>query len=103
MDYIFLMNLKLLFHLTIKFYFYFYLNNLKEMQIKYLFTSIVKNSVIFRNVKIQKNAVVENCIIGDNSIVEEGVHLKNIILEADCRISRDTTLISSPENPMIIS
>lgn len=63
----------------------------------------VKNSVIFRNVKIQKNAVVENCIIGDNSIVEEGVHLKNIILEADCRISKDTTLISSPENPMVIS
>lgn len=63
----------------------------------------IKNSVIFRNVKVEKDAIVENCIIGDNSIVEEGVHLKNIILEADCRISKNTTLISTRENPMIIS
>ena len=63
----------------------------------------VTRSVIFRNVRIEKNAKVENCIIGDNSVIEEGVYLKNIILESGCRISQDTTLISSPENPMIIS
>lgn len=63
----------------------------------------VHNSVLFRNVKIEKNSTVESCIIGENSIVEEGVHLKNIILEENCRISKDTTLISSPENPMVIS
>lgn len=63
----------------------------------------VSKSIIFRNVKIEKNAKIENCIIGENSIVEEGVYLKNIILEAGCRISKDTSLISSSENPMIIS
>ena len=63
----------------------------------------IANSVIFRNVKIEKDAVVENCIIGDNCIIEERVCLKNIIIEPDCRISRDTTLISSVENPMVIS
>ncbi len=63
----------------------------------------VKNSVIFRNVKILDNSTIENCIIGDNSIIEENVHLKNIIIEPNCRISSNTTLISSPENPMVIN
>lgn len=63
----------------------------------------VSQSIVFRNVKIERNAKIENCIIGENSIIEEGVYLKNIILEAGCRISKDTTLISSSENPMIIS
>lgn len=63
----------------------------------------LRNSIIFRNVKIEEDAKLENCIIGENSIIEEGVYLKNIILEENCRISKDTTLISSSENPMIIS
>lgn len=63
----------------------------------------VKNSVIFRNVKIDRGSLIENCIIGENSIIEEGVHMKNIILEANCRIGKGSSLISSPEEPMVIS
>ena len=63
----------------------------------------VKNSVIFRNVKIDRGAKVENCVIGENSVIEKGVQMKNIILEANCRIGRDSSLISRPDDPMLIS
>lgn len=63
----------------------------------------VKNSVVFRNVKIDRDSLIENCIIGENSIIEKGVHMKNVILAANCRIGKNSSLLGSPDEPMVIS
>ncbi|PRO65389.1 glucose-1-phosphate adenylyltransferase subunit GlgD [Alkalicoccus urumqiensis] len=63
----------------------------------------VSGSVLFRGVKVQKGATVKNSIIMQRCTIEEGVHLENVILDKDVKISGGQTFIGSSEKPFIVA
>ncbi len=62
----------------------------------------VKNSIIFRNVKIEKGAKVKNSIIMQNTVISKGTVLENVIVDKDCFISDDNEFKGSETYPMVI-
>ena len=62
----------------------------------------VENSVLFRDVVIEKNAEVENCVLMNKAFVGEGAQLKHVILDKDVTITAGTKLIGTPSAPVII-
>lgn len=62
----------------------------------------VKNSIIFRAVKVKKGAVVENSIVMQNTIIESDSILKNIIVDKDCYISKGKQLKASERSPLVV-
>lgn len=62
----------------------------------------VKNSVLFRGVKIGKNAVVENCIIMQDCVIGDGVQIKNITIDKDVQIKPNTYLNGADDYSMYI-
>jgi glucose-1-phosphate adenylyltransferase len=63
----------------------------------------VSNSVIFRGVEVHKGAVIKNSIIMQRCIIEEGVHLENVILDKDVKITGGQKFMGSPEKPFIVA
>ena len=57
----------------------------------------VENSVIFRGVRVERGAVVKNCIIMQDTVIEAGASLSYIIADKDCEVSKDVTLSGSPK------
>ena len=53
----------------------------------------VKNSVLFKGVKVEKGAVVENCLLMEGTIVGENSVLKNIITDRFVQINENKTLV----------
>lgn len=62
----------------------------------------VENSVIFRGVKIGKNAKVKNCILMQGTTVSDGAECSYLITDKNVTVGKDRTLISSPEYPMYV-
>ena len=62
----------------------------------------VENSVLFRDVTIEKGAEVEHCIIMNKSVVGEGAQLKYVILDKDVTVTPGAKLIGTAVNPVII-
>lgn len=62
----------------------------------------VRNSIIFRGVKIGKDAVVENCVIMQDSTVGNGASLCNVTLDKDVTVADGIALAGSPSYPMYI-
>lgn len=52
----------------------------------------VKNSIIFRGVKIEKDAVVENCILMQETVVRKGAQLNNVISDKNAVIGEEMIL-----------
>ena len=52
----------------------------------------VKNSVLFRGVKVEKGAVVENCILMQSTSVGSGAQLNNVISDKNAVIGSDMIL-----------
>ena len=63
----------------------------------------VSHSVLFRGVKIAKGAVVKNCIIMQDSVIEENAYLENCILDKQAVIQKNTRLIGPSSYPIVIS
>ena len=63
----------------------------------------VENSIIFRDVKIAKGAVVKNSIIMQNTTVEEGASLDCVITDKDVVIGCGKTLKGTETMPFIIN
>ena len=63
----------------------------------------VEHSVLFRGVKIDKGAVVKNCIIMQDGHIEEGALLENCILDKQASIKHDGKLIGPSGYPIVIS
>ena len=61
-----------------------------------------EHSVIGRGVRIEKGAVVKNCIIMQNSVVCENAVLENVIVDKRAVISRDAQVKGVPSTPVII-
>ena len=62
----------------------------------------VKNSVLFRQVTIGKDAEVEDCVIMNDSVVGEGAELKYVILDKNVTVTPGAKLIGTKQNPIIV-
>ena len=62
----------------------------------------VEDSVLFRDVVIEKGAEVENCVLMNKAVIGEGAQLKYVILDKDVTITAGTKLIGTPSAPIII-
>ena len=62
----------------------------------------VEDSVLFRDVTVEKGAKVEKCVLMNKSFIGEGSELKYVILGKDVTITPGTKLIGTPSAPIII-
>jgi len=62
----------------------------------------VENSIIFRGVKIAKNATVKNCIIMQDTIISEGASLDCVITDKNAVIRDKRRLCGAEEQPYYV-
>ncbi len=62
----------------------------------------VRNSIIFRGVKIEKGASVKNSIIFQNCTIGKKSGLENVILDKNVLISEEKKLRGTKEEPVIV-
>ena len=63
---------------------------------------IVRNSVLFRGVKIGKDAVVENCIIMQDSVIENNADIQYVTLDKRVKIGGQKTLKGTSTYPIYV-
>lgn len=62
----------------------------------------VKNSILFRGVTVEKGAVVENCILMQETAVGAGVQLNNVVADKNAVISENMVLKGTPDKCFFI-
>ena len=62
----------------------------------------VKNCVIGRRVHVGKGTVLENCIIMQNSIIEENVEMTKVIADKGTKISKNQNINGAENYPVTI-
>lgn len=64
-----------------------------------LIEGTLENSVIGRGCTIKKGAVVENSVLLPEVIIEEGIHVKNQVIDKRAHLIHVTEVIAPPEKP----
>ena len=64
-----------------------------------LIEGTVENSVIGRGCQIKKGAVVKNCVILANSIIDEDVHVENQVIDKWAQITREREIVAEAGHP----
>ena len=62
----------------------------------------IKNSVLFRDVNIEADAIVKNSIIMQGTKVGKGAQLECVILDKDVTVTDGAVLKGTPSHPVII-
>ena len=62
----------------------------------------VEDSVLFRDVIVEKDAEVENCVIMNDAVIGEGAELKYVILDKNVTVTPGSKLVGTAANPIII-
>jgi glucose-1-phosphate adenylyltransferase len=62
----------------------------------------VTDSVVFRGVTLSNNAVVNRCVIFQDSYISEGVVLDNVILDKNCVVRPGVRLVGQTDYPVVI-
>jgi glucose-1-phosphate adenylyltransferase len=62
----------------------------------------VEDSVIFRRVRIGAGAVLKGCIIQEDTEIEEGARLTNVVTDKNVIITQNSSLISTGSLPLYI-
>ncbi len=62
----------------------------------------VENSVLFRGVRVGKNATVRNCILMQDTQVEEDASIRYVVTDKNVSVSQNRQLTGSENYPMII-
>ncbi len=62
----------------------------------------VKNSVLFRGVKVHKGAVVENCILMQETEVFENANLVNVIADKNVTVCNDVVLKGTEDKKLVL-
>ena len=62
----------------------------------------VDNSVLFRKIVIEKNAVVKNSVIMASCVIKEGAVVENAIIDKEATISSLRRIVGAPLSPMIV-
>lgn len=60
------------------------------------------DSVLFRGVKLGKNAVIKRCIVMANTVIGEGAELENVILDKDTVVRPGTKLCGTNDHPLVL-
>lgn len=63
----------------------------------------VKNSVLFRGVRVGKGSIVENCIIMQDSVIKQNCRLNYVITDKNVVIKNDRSLLGFRSYPVFIS
>jgi glucose-1-phosphate adenylyltransferase len=63
----------------------------------------VRNSILFRGVRVEAGAEISNCVLMQDSIVRRGAILKYIIADKQVEILADRTLMGHEKYPLAIS
>ncbi len=62
----------------------------------------VEDSVLFRQVTVEKGAEVEKCIVMNDAVIGEGAELKYVILDKNVTVTPGAKLIGTKKNPIIV-
>ena len=62
----------------------------------------VENSILFRQVTVEKDAEVEDCIIMNDTVIGEGAQLKYVILDKNVTVSAGAKLYGTKKSPVYI-
>jgi len=62
----------------------------------------VENSIIFRGVHIGSGSVVRNCIVMQNSVIEENCELDSVVIDKECTLRQGQRLIGQACFPVIL-
>ena len=62
----------------------------------------VKNSILFRGVKVEKGAIIENCILMQETMVGENAQLNNVISDKNAQIGADMVLKGTKEKHFFV-
>lgn len=62
----------------------------------------IENSIVFPGVHIKKNSVIKNCIIMNDTIIDENCELNYVIADKNVRFSPSLTLTGSPKLPVVV-
>jgi len=62
----------------------------------------VENCVLFRGVRVGKGAKIKNCVIMQDSYIEEDVELENVIFDKEVTIRSHGRLIGQSQYPIVI-
>ena len=62
----------------------------------------VENSIIFRGVHIGHGSVVKNCIIMQNSVIEENCEIDSVVMDKECTLRQGKFLIGQKNFPVIL-
>lgn len=63
----------------------------------------VENSILFKGVKVGKGAVVKNCVIMQDSVIEAGANIEYIIADKDVTIAANKEIKGTESFPVYIS
>ena len=63
----------------------------------------VNNSIIFRGSKVEKGAVINDCVLMQDTVISENVVLKNVITDKNVQIKFKKELCGTEENPIYIN
>lgn len=62
----------------------------------------VENSILFRGVKVGKNAVVKDSIIMQKSVIEDDTVITNAILDKNVTVKKGVNMAGTKSNPYIV-
>lgn len=62
----------------------------------------VENSILFRGVKVAKGAKVRNCVLMQDTVVEEGADIEHIISDKNVKISADKEIKGTDSFPVYV-
>ena len=63
----------------------------------------VRNSIIFRGVKVEKGACVENCILFKDTVAKAGATVRNVIADKNVVFSENTSMMGHEHYPVVVS
>ena len=63
----------------------------------------VRNSILFRGVRIEKGAVVENCILMQGTTIQQGAVLKYTITDKNVHVNPGRMLMGHETYPLAIA
>jgi len=58
--------------------------------------------VLFRGVRVEKGAVVKNCVIMQDSDILEGAEVENVIFDKAVTLRRRGRLVGQPLYPIVV-
>ena len=63
----------------------------------------VRNCILFRGVRMEKDAVVENCILFKGTVVRRGAVLRHVIADKYVRVGEGVHLAGHADYPMVLA